>query len=244
MNKTTLTIFVSGATALAGFVSGYLVAKKQLEEQYEALYISKIDEELKKIRESRTKEIESKKETPKPTTSAELVEETTHNGEDHYNRTYAPIVDYTKFSRAEVVDKKTNEVRMVEDEEEPEEPEEEDEGDDPVVAALNDYHNTPPHMVSLQDYKNLPSEFEFVTWHYFDVDDVLIDETDLIVDDEEIERMLGPFALVSFGDVALKEFDTEDPDCVYVVCGHAMLAIEVVRLHRDYGSWSGKWSDI
>lgn len=121
-------------------------------------------------------------------------------------------------------------------EDEPEEEDEEDifdedvEGDTYTYNDIMDEYKGRIEVIPLSDYRNLPPTFEFVTFHYFEDDDVLIDDGDLIVDD--IEGTVGD-ALVHFDE------EEDDGDTVYLINGDYGLAIEIVRLHSSYAGWSG-----
>lgn len=128
-------------------------------------------------------------------------------------------------------------------EDDPEEDEEE-EGDFDVIDETNEpqwamtpWTNKPPEVISLQDYTALPPYFDFVTFHYFNEDDVLLDDQDCVVDD--VDGTVGD-ALVCFGDKAAELSDGDD-NAVYVVNGKLGLAIEICRYHGSYAAWEG-WS--
>lgn len=85
-------------------------------------------------------------------------------------------------------------------------------------------------VIPNSDYRNLPPTFEFVTYHYFEEDDILIDDVDLII--EDIDGVVGD-ALVHFDE------EEDDADTVYLINGDYGLAIEIVRLHSSYAEWNG-----
>lgn len=108
-----------------------------------------------------------------------------------------------------------------------EDPDYEDEG--PDFEDIMDEYRGRIEVIPNSDYRNLPPTFEFVTYHYFEEDDVLIDDGDMVIDD--IEGTVGD---------ALVHFDEEenDGDTVYLINGDYGLAIEIVRFHSSYENWS------
>lgn len=104
-----------------------------------------------------------------------------------------------------------------------------------LMAEEHENRNSPPEVIDFQEYSSLSAYFSFVTFHYYDEDDVLLDDGDMIVDD--IERTVGLDALTSFGDLAAEMND--DDNTVYVRNGRMGLAIEIVRIHGSYAEFTG-----
>lgn len=122
-----------------------------------------------------------------------------------------------------------------EDDEDPNVDEDDIEDEDPQ-AVMEEYMDKPPEIVSEHDYRRLPPYFDFVTFHYYEEDDVLTDDKDMVVDD--VDRVVGD-ALTHFGPEAAEMNDGDD-DVVYVVNGDYGLAIEIERIHSSYEAWLGR----
>lgn len=114
------------------------------------------------------------------------------------------------------------------DNENDEDPDYEDEG--PNFNDIMDDFRGRVEVVPYTDYRALPVTFEFVTYHYFEEDDILIDDQDMIIDD--MEGTVGD-ALSHFGE------EEDDKDVVYLFNGDYGLAIEIVRFHASYAEWNG-----
>lgn len=248
MNKTLSYVIVGGASALIGAVAGYIFCKKRMQNLFDQQLADRVNEELASIRESRKSKAEEK-----PTHSRisdeqvkKLIETTldcdiTDFNPYRYNLLVAEIqrcFEEGRSSADEIEEAIVNVIATFDsppddDEECNPDIDEEDLGvsEEPQVA-MEAYAEGPPHVIPLSDYRNLPPYFEFLTFHYFEEDDVLLDDGDEIVDD--IDGIVGD-ALVHFDE------EEDDGDCVYVINGQMGNAIEIVRLHSSYADWSG-WS--
>lgn len=238
MNKTLIYILVSGASALAGGVAGYFICKKRLQEKFDNDLVEAINKEIESIRKTR----ELEKDIPKDEDDSQ-----THKLErdavvDLIYEQFPQVsldsdrVDAIVEKLVECNDRGLSEEAMIEelgdflDEQGfmDEDPEAEDEGPN-FNSIMADYRGR-IEVIPLSDYRNLPPTFDFVTYHYFEEDDVLIDDGDLVIDDVD----------ATVGD-ALLHFDEEedDGDTVYLINGDYGLAIEVIRLHSSYSAWNG-----
>ena len=255
MNKTVIYILVSGASTLAGGVAGYFLCKKRLQDKFDKELSEAINKELSCIRKARAEEKEKAKADTEPVTEANKVEETSDR--DIYQMIYEEFRDQAEESdtplneyRISILsntlvqcrengcnEQETYEAinKLLAEAESPEEDDSElDEEtimDDEPQLIMEEYAKNPPEMISIQDYSALPPYFDFVTFHYFEQDDVLLDDGEMIVDD--VDDVVGD-ALVHFG-----ECDENDDDTVYVVNGRMGLAIEIVRMHAAYAEWNG-----
>lgn len=223
MNTKLLTILVSGASALAGAAAGYFFCKKRLEMKYEQLYNDKLNEELKRIAATR-----------KPL-AQQIIEEATPAETVDRGEKADKASDYTHYSRYYKVNPADNSVTEMpvvnldgekDDDEEPV-------NDDPMEA----YHDVGPEVVSLAEYSALPPYFEFLTFHYYEEDDILLDDQDTIVDD--VDGVVGVESLTMFGDRAFDLSGEQDDNTVYVVNGKMMIAVEIVRVHGAYQDYIG-----
>lgn len=248
--KPITTICLCGASALAGGIAGYFIRKKICERDFKQKVADAVNEELESIREDR-------KNPHKPFTIEEIEKyvgdekDNIVDEEFEYARVRAVIEqefgDLDGFNEDRVnaltqcltncrkmgLDEDQTDLaikKLLAETESPEEDEDEEDGENPQVV-MEDYQNEPPKVIPLDEYSSLPPYFEFLTYHYFENDDVLIDDGDEIVVD--IDRIVGD-ALVHFG-----ECDEKDDDTVYVVNGQMGLAIEIERVHSAYSHWTG-----
>lgn len=256
MNKTVIYILVSGASALAGGVAGYFLCKKRLQDKFDEELSDAINEELASIRKARAEE---KKKIEADAEAIEEVNEV-DDEKDIYQMVYdefmtqaeesgTPLNEYrvslltnclVDSRKKGLSSEETYEAinKMMAEAESPEEDDEEDPDideetiiDDEPQLVMEEYASNSPEVIPLQDYTALPPYFDFVTFHYFEQDDVLLDDGDMIVDD--VDGVVGD-GLVHFG-----ECDENDDDTVYVVNGRMGLAIEIVRMHAAYSEWNG-----
>lgn len=258
MNKTLFTILVSGASALAGGVAGYILCRKLTYDKIERELNDKFNEELSRIRQAnieRNKKAEAE-ETP-------VVEEPNYE-EQARDFIYALMGDEAEAEGVIINADRVRDVSRVismavkdgcdsreisarveeyiAGYEHPEEdlPEGVDEyehlsDEELPQAQWDEWQEKGPYVIPLAEYTALPTIFEFLTFQYFEEDDVLIDDGDMIVDD--VEGTVGD-ALHHFGDEAAEWNDCDD-DTVYVVNGRMGLAIEIVRIHNSYQEWAG-----
>lgn len=252
MNKTFTYILISGASALAGGIAGYIFCKKKMQNKFDEAVADAVDKELKVIKKVREElnavPLVGYHSSNDPEQENNTVDEKKVDNVDIYQMVYD---EFTVQAAANGVDLNPYRVSMLtaclrgcrekgfdadKTQEaiekmlaECEELEEESEGDDDY-NPMDDFDNEPPHVLPLSDYRELPPIFEFVTYHYFEDDDVLIDDGDEVVDN--IDDTVGD-ALVHFDE------EEDDGDCVYVVNGQMGLAIEIVRLHSSYSGWNG-----
>lgn len=254
MNKTLSYVIVGGASALIGAVAGYIFCKKRMQSLFDQQAAERINEEIASIRESRKPK---KDEEPKAKDSEndshisdeqvkQLIETTLDCDITDFNPYRYTLLSATiqrcfeegRSSADEIEEAIANVIATFDsppddDEECNPDIDEEDLGvsEEPQMV-MEAYAEEPPHVIPLSDYRNLPPCFEFLTFHYFEEDDVLLDDGDEIVDD--IDGTVGD-ALVHFDE------EEDDGDCVYVINGQMGNAIEIVRLHSSYANWSG-WS--
>lgn len=251
MNTTTKFILIGGASALIGFVSGWFVSKKMLEEKFQKKFEEAVNKEIADIRaynEKCTKEKEKEKES-----------ETENQGKDSRQidgsivatlgcksrdsfisdnayRAYVTDICYKQWEKEGIPEDEMNrrleqlaaELEHPEEEEDEEllEPEDHDVQDE---AEL--WNKRKPQILSSEDYADLPAFFTPVVWWYYEEDDVLVDEGEEPVLD--VERYVSN-ALECFGDEA--EEYTGNPDILYVAAGEFHLAIEIHRSPTRYYS--------
>ncbi len=248
MNKTLSYILVGGASALAGVVAGYILCKKRLEIKFQEELSEAVNKELEGIRASKKEEHPDKPHVV--VNPLDYVQES-----DIYQMIYdefaeeaekagKPLNSYhvsllaqclmtcreNRFTEEETkiaIEKLMAEMGSPDDDEEDDI--DEDGAEEPQLV-MEEYQNNPPEVIPLEEYSCLPSYLTTLTFHYFEEDDVLIDDGDMVVDD--IDDVVGD-ALVHFGD------GSDDDDTVYVVNGRLGLAIEIVRLHSSYSGWNG-----
>lgn len=255
MNKTLSYVIVGGASALIGAVAGYIFCKKRMQNLFDQQLADRINEEITSIRESRkskTEENQPEVEEERPASQIndeqikQLIETTldcdiTDFNPYRYALLSAEIQKCFEKGRASVDEIEEAIANVIATFDSPPDDDEEcnpdiDEEDlgvsEEPQTVMDTYAEEPPHVIPLSDYRNLPPYFEFLTFHYFEEDDVLLDDGDEIVDD--IDGTVGD-ALVHFDE------EEDDGDCVYVINGQMGNAIEIVRLHSSYADWSG-WS--
>lgn len=248
MNKRTLSIVVGLASAGVGAVAGYFVAAKLLDDKYSAIYEERLNTELNNIR-SAHKAAEERRNKDSVSISRKDLKDlgvVVSDGRPIEMST----VEYHKMCQGAMdhSDKPLYQKLDGDKREEPEESDEEVEVDedgnpiDPDEVADEYWMDTPdfwedkpPTIISLDEYSDLPPLYENVTYHYYDEDDVLLDDGNQIIDD--VTHIVGE-ALTKFGPEAAA-LANGDEDAVYVINGRMMLAIEVVRLHQSYASYMG-----
>lgn len=245
MNKIVSHILVGGASALVGAVAGYFICKKKTQDMIEEEISKRVNEELDHIRESYKKEedVVKTESIMSPTTTShvsynEVVEMIKNEFPDETVNDYRVhlVANCLLECWDEGLDEDQTDSRLralfasfqSPTEDDLEEEEIDSEYEEPQMV-MESYQNQSPRVIPLSDYRELPPYFDFLTYHYFEEDDVLIDDQELIVAD--VEEMVGD-ALVHFD-------EEEDGDCVYVVNGQYGNAIEIVRMHCAYTSWNG-----
>lgn len=232
MNKATLSILVGMASAGAGAVAGYFLATKVLDEKYGSEYEKKLNEEIENLRESHKRMVEKR--------SQEIVD---HKEPINFGKTEEiPSVNPYREMVAKIEYNKIPHTPSKKDEEPDEEIEYDENGEliidkdgEIYVDQSGEWDDKPPTIISLKEYTELDTYLDFVTFHYYMDDDVLVDDGDMPIDD--IEHVVGD-ALVHFGDEAAT-LSNGDDDAVYVVNGRMNLAIEIVRLHASYQETNG-----
>lgn len=246
MNRALSYILVGGASALAGAVAGYFICKKRLQSIIEEEIADRVNEELKKVRGAKENVCDntSSGDISKEDLDKALMVIREEFGED-VNDYRAHILAKTLcecekegLNEEETDAKINNLVNGFLNEDDPGgEPDDDEEcfDEDDVDQenpqfVMEEYANQPPHVIPLSDYKNLPPYFEFLTFTYFEHDDVLLDDKDMIVDD--VDGTVGD-ALIHFDE------EEEDGDCVYVLNGQLGEAIEIVRMHSSYAKFNG-----
>lgn len=239
MNRSLTYILVAGASALAGCVAGYFFAKKQLESKLQDEYEKAVNEEIKKIRDSKSAK---KKEEEVP---QYLSTDGGFNPEDYAsNNFYQDFINDMESEEVtmtndleEVAKVKAQTVNLM-DEEDEDELEEVVDDDDIVMdnpeEDLGSFIDQPPQLITDREYSALPTIFEFSTIKYFAGDDVLCDEMDQPIDD--VERAVGD-ALTHFGEEAFHM--SGDPDRIYVVNGNYRIAYEIERYEMSYAEYCG-----
>lgn len=253
MNKAFTYILVGGASALAGAIAGYIFCKKELQHRFDKELEDAINEEISSIRNRNESRCENKDTQQKPVPH---VKEDFMAYAENLIRNEFPdenLNDYRVMTVASAMahwmdeglteDKATERLNELmasfeyptEDDEDPNVDEDDIEDEDPQ-AVMEEYMDKPPEIVSEHDYRRLPPYFDFVTFHYYEEDDVLTDDKDMVVDD--VDRVVGD-ALNHFGYDAA-EMNNGDDDVVYVVNGDYGLAIEIERIHSSYEAWLGR----
>ncbi len=237
MNKVTLSILVGMASAGAGAVAGYFLATKVLDEKYGSEYEKKLNEEIENLRashkrmvEKRGQEVVDHKESIDPGKTEEIP------SVNPYREMVAKI-EYNKIPHAPSKEDEEPDKDITDEEIEYDENGERiiDRDDEIYVDQSGEWDDKPPTIISLKEYTELDTYLDFVTFHYYMDDDVLVDDGDMPIDD--IEHVVGD-ALVHFGDEAAA-LSNGDDDAVYVVNGRMNLAIEIVRLHASYQETNG-----
>lgn len=245
MNKPLSYILVGGASALAGAVAGYFFCKKRMQDSFEEEVCKRVNEQLDAIKKDLNKPSDTKKEIKD-------IEEVEPDIEDYMSIAEAMIraeykdeyIDEDRLKEVSYIlangmkdgkseDQLSDDLRefLENMEEDPDvDIEAEAELSDEPQLVMEEYAQEPPHVIPLEEYSALPPYFEFMTYHYFEVDDVLIDDGDTPIDD--VERFVGD-ALVHFDENEI------DGDCVYVLNGSMGIAVEIVRLHTSYSEWGG-----
>lgn len=114
---------------------------------------------------------------------------------------------------------------------------EEDENDEEEEEFPSKYYDTtinpkppfprkPAYVISLDEFVNGEENYDKITLTYYVDDNTLADETES--DIEDIEDMIGPKALSSFG------LASDDPDVVYVRNDRVEVDYEVIRQFASY----------
>lgn len=238
MNKILSHILVAGASALAGGIGGYIFCKKTMEKKLQARFEQEVNEEIAKIREGRggkERIIDNlvKVGTPNPVTAEEI-----RQAVEEYNQSEAGEKNPYEMWKEKTGSKVLSEEEMAEREY----PQEESEDDDEDVvddswepqAVMEDYAKQGIQIIGPTEFGNLPPYFNVVEFKYFEEDDVLVDDGEMIVDD--IQRYVGD-ALEHFE--YHEEGESPVTDTVFVINGDMGLAIEVTRCHYSYQEWSG-----
>lgn len=248
-------IFVGGASALAGFVVGYLFCRKRYKDKFELEVNKAIDEEIARIRELNAIKSEPVKSEENPYILPCEVSMIQKDGSipQFVADTFASDGEYSLEKRAEYevifrqmgyTDEDVNTWLQHYDEiaGEQEHPEEDDAQDheneeleNPEMMHEEEFWSkSPPEVISLDEYQNLSPYFSFVTFHYYEGDDTLVDDGD-----EFVDNIIGTIgnALDYFGDRAVEL--SGDEDAVYVRNGRLGLAIEVVRMHASFAEFYG-----
>lgn len=232
MNKIILSIIVGSASAVVGAVAGYFVAAKYLDAKYSAIYEEKLNTELSNIRKAQQKQEERRNKNSVWVSRDDLKDLGIVPSTDE------PIqpssVDYHKITKSDPVEESADDEDI-----------EFDENGDPIdqsevadeywMDTPDFWDDKPATIISLDEYRDLPSYFDHVTFHYYTEDDILLDDRDQIVDD--ITHIVGE-ALTKFGPEAAALAEG-DEDAVYVINGKMNLAIEVVRLNQSFSSYMG-----
>lgn len=259
MNKTLTCILVGGASALAGAVAGYFFCKKQMQDSFDEELSNAVNEELSRIRSRREeKKVENSSEYSEEESDASeptdvdilAVKRLIYDEFGDENALDNCRVDILARTLSDCnkrhLSPEETEKELIDMMAQFEHPKDDDEEEETELAevvdeedlidyeepqrVMSEWDGKPPMVISLEDYRALPPYFEFLTFHYFEEDDVLIDDKDMIVDD--VEAVVGD-ALVHFDE------EPDDGDCVYVVNGSYGDAIEIVRMHAAYTDWNG-----
>lgn len=254
MNKIFSHILVGGASALVGAVAGYFFCKKKMQDEVDEAVSERVNEELAKIRKTKSEEkddveahvAENPFDEAAMYNAARNVIYTEFKDEGLNDYRVALLAQCLVDCQKEGLNEDETDAKIhallaetecpTEDDspydydEYPEDEEVSDEYNEPQMI-MDEWSEKPPTIVTVHDYSRLPPYFEFLTYHYFEDDDTLIDDGDELIDD--IDRIVGD-ALVHFG-----ECDPKDDDTVYVVNGRMGLAIEIVRYHSAYSEWTG-----
>lgn len=229
MNKTLTYILVSGASALAGCISGYFLASKLLKDELQKEYENAVNEEISRIRAKHSVTSDDEEEVKRDIT-LEKREQTDYSSYASAN-IYNDIVEHITNDPEEVERVREENPNMFEDDEEEEEVFEED------IIKPDDYgsfYGQPPQVISQQEYTSLPTIFEFVEIKYFEGDDVLCDEQNQPIDD--VTGAVGD-ALEHFGEEAASLNADGDEDRLYVVNGIYCIAYEIERYNMSYEEW-------
>lgn len=120
------------------------------------------------------------------------------------------VVDYTKFSKAD--DGKDDLTELVKKYAGKEEP---------LIPDLS-----APYVISVEDYSEAGENNNKVTLTYYELDDILTDQTDRVITD--VEKHVGSDALLKFG------MNSDDEDIVYVRNSNLETDFEVIRVHKSY----------
>lgn len=240
MNKLTLSFIVGSASAVVGAVAGYFMAMKYLDAKYSTIYEEKLNTELSNIRKAQQKQGERRNKNsiwvsrddledlgivPSDGKPIELTET-----EYHKIRQEA-----MKASEDGMYQKLNGDDGDVEFDADGDPIDQSEVADEYWMDTPDFWDDKPATIISLDEYRDLPSYFDHVTFHYYAEDDTLVDDGDQIVDD--ITHVVGE-ALTKFGPEAAALADG-DEDAVYVINGKMNLAIEVVRLNQSYASYMG-----
>lgn len=253
MNKTLTYILVGGASALAGAVAGYFFCKKQMQDEFDKELSDAINEELAKIRNRREEtKVSNSSEYGEEESHTEVNEETIEEAkrliydefgdEDALNDCRVDILANTLVDCSrrglsqEETQKELADLMAQFESPQDDDPDETYLDEDDLIdyeepqRVMEEWEDKPPMVIPEEDYRALPPYFDPLTFHYFEEDDVLIDDKDMIVDD--VDNIVGD-ALIHFDE------NENDGDCVYVVNGPMGLAIEIVRMHVAYTDWNG-----
>jgi hypothetical protein len=111
--------------------------------------------------------------------------------------------------------------------------EDEELDDDSARHSVFDYRREIPKragkkafVVSFDEFKENPKDYDQRTLTYYEKDDVLVDERDTPIDD--IDLTIGLEALDQFGN------GSNDPNIVYVVNEWAAMGFEIIRERESY----------
>lgn len=244
MNKTTLSIIVGSASAVVGAVAGYFVAMRYLDAKYSAIYEEKLNTELSNIRKVKPKQEERRNKNsvwvsrdnlkdlgiiPSDGKPIELTE-------TEYHKIRREAMKPSEDSdEGEVIGGSNWNPDSVVLDENGDPIDQSEVADEYWMDTPDFWEGKPATVISLDEYQDLSSYFDRVTFHYYAEDDTLVDDGDQIIDD--ITRFVGD-ALTRFGPEAAALADG-DEDAVYVVNGKLNLAIEIVRLNQSYASYMG-----
>lgn len=248
MNKAIFGLIVGGASALAGLVSGYFLCKKvtvnKLEEQYEKA----LNDEIASIRETRRKmdEIKAKQSSEHEEKTAPYIVQppvqiaNVDRVQTLMNEGYSYRDAFEKARQSREADLAALEYPEEDDEEEDDDRATEEEMEEDLQNVMEYWSERGENgiaVISLEEYRKLPPYFEFKTWHYFDVECVLVDDTEMIV--EDVSFTIGDEAVQLLGSDEAANMAEGDRDCVYVVNTNMSLAIEVGLMHKSFVEWSG-----
>lgn len=239
MNQMFKYILVGGASALAGGIAGYFFHKKKVEDEINKRVSEAVNEELERIRNN--KDNHHKPFTPEEVSyylktdddlyyEARVAIEQEFGDldgfdEDRVNPLMQCLVHCQKMGFTEDQTDSAIKKLLAETESPEEDDDVEEVGADDPQLTMESYQNEPPTIINVDEYSALPPYFEFVTYQYYEEDDILMDDQNCIIDD--VNRIVGD-ALVHFG-----ECNPMD-DTVYVVNGQMGLAIEIERIHSSY----------
>lgn len=249
-------ILVGGASALAGGIAGYFICKRKLQNDFDNELSNAINEEIGRIRNAHNAVIEADK-NEDISTEIEFSEPVETNyyeeAKSLIETEFSDCESLNEYRVSLIASKITHDMERGASSEEItqhivdtihafEQGDNEEGGAefDDEEDIEDESYEMPQHIMSewdgrievvpLEEYRALPPYFEFLTYQYFEEDDVLVDDGDEIITD--IDGTVGD---------ALLHFDEEpdDGDCVYVVNGNTGNAIEITRLHTSYASWAG-----